>query len=35
MLDLSYALPEGTEDYDARKLLEFQVGLRRAIDADP
>ena len=35
VLDLSYALPEGTEDYDARKLLEFQVGLRRAIDADP
>ena len=35
VLDLSHALPEGTEDYDARKLLEFQVGLRRAIDADP
>ena len=35
VLDLSHALPEGTEDYDARKLLEFQLGLRRAIDADP
>ncbi len=35
VVDLSYALPEGTEDYDGRKLLEFQVGLRRAIDADP
>jgi hypothetical protein len=35
VLDLSNALPEGTEDYDARKLFEFQVGLRRAIDADP
>lgn len=34
VLDLSTALPEGTEDYDARKLLEFLVELRRAIDAD-
>jgi hypothetical protein len=34
VLDLSDALPEGTEDYDARKLLEFLVGLRRAVDAD-
>lgn len=35
VLDLSNALPRGTEDYDARKLFEFLVGLRRAIDADP
>ena len=35
VLELSHALPQGIEDYDARKLLEFQVGLRRAIDADP
>lgn len=35
ILDLSNALPEGTEDYDARKLFEFLVELRRAIDADP
>src|SRR6478609_603688 len=35
ILDLSNALPQGTEDYDARKLFEFLVGLRRAIDADP
>ena len=34
VLDLSDALPEGTEDYDARKLFEFLVELRRAIDAD-
>lgn len=34
VLALSDALPEGIEDYDARKLLEFQVGLRRAIAAD-
>jgi len=34
VLELSAALPEGAEDYDARKLLEFLVGLRRAIDAD-
>lgn len=34
VLALSEALPEGPEDYDARKLLEFLVGLRRAIDAD-
>lgn len=34
ILDLSVALPQGTEDYDARKLFEFLVGLRRAIDAD-
>jgi hypothetical protein len=35
VLDLSSSLPEGTEDYDARKLLEFLFGLRRAIAADP
>src|SRR6185436_7250302 len=35
VLDLSNALPEGTEDYDARKLFEFLVGVRRAIAADP
>jgi len=35
ILDLSSALPQGTEDYEARKLFEFLVGLRRAIDADP
>lgn len=35
ILDLSSALPQGTEDYDARKLFEFLVGLRRAIDGDP
>lgn len=35
VLDLSDALPEGIEDYDARKLFEFLVELRRAIDADP
>lgn len=34
ILDLSTALPQGTEDYDARKLFEFLVGLRRAIAAD-
>jgi hypothetical protein len=34
VLELSGALPERIEDYDARKLLEFLVELRRAIDAD-
>lgn len=34
VLDLSNALPEGTEDYDARKLFEFLIALRRAIAAD-
>ncbi|MHB8695563.1 MAG: hypothetical protein ACYDHH_30445 [Solirubrobacteraceae bacterium] len=34
VLDLSSALPEGTEDYDARKLFEFLVAVRRAIAAD-
>lgn len=34
VLDLSNALPEGTEDYDARKLFEFLIELRRAITAD-
>lgn len=35
VLDLSNALPQGVEDYDARKLLEFMVELRRLIEADP
>jgi hypothetical protein len=35
VLDLSNSLPEGTEDYDARKLFEFLIELRRAITADP
>ena len=35
VLDLSNALPQGTEDYDARKMFEFLVGVRRAIVADP
>src|SRR4029077_3480791 len=30
--DLSTALPQGTEDYDARKLFEFLIELRRAVD---
>lgn len=34
VLDLSDALPQGTEDYDGRKLFEFMVALRRAIVAD-
>lgn len=34
VLALSHSLPEGIEDYDARKLLELLVALRRAIDAD-
>src|SRR4051794_12162827 len=34
VLDLSNALPQGTEDYDARKMFEFLVGVRRAIAAD-
>lgn len=34
VLDLSHALPEGPEDYDARKLFEFLVGLRRAVASD-
>lgn len=35
VLDMSNSLPEGTEDYDARKLFEFLIELRRAITADP
>lgn len=35
VLDLSTELPQGTEDYDGRKLLEFLVELRRALAADP
>ncbi len=34
VLDLSVALPEGVEDYDARKLLEFLVVLRRALEGE-
>jgi len=34
VLDLSNALPQGTEDYDARKLFEFLVGVRRAVAAE-
>src|SRR4051812_3582246 len=34
VLDLSNTMPEGTEDYDARKLFEFLIELRRAIVAD-
>src|SRR4051812_42297050 len=34
VLDLSNVLPQGTEDYDARKLLEFLVALRRVIADD-
>ncbi len=35
VLDLSNTMPEGTEDYDVRKLLGFAVDLRRAVEADP
>lgn len=35
VLDLSEALPRGTEDYETRKLFEFLIELRRAIDEDP
>jgi len=35
ILDLSNSLPAGTQDYEARKLFEFMVELRRAIQADP
>lgn len=31
VLDLSSALPAGTQDYEARKLFEFLVQLRRAV----
>lgn len=34
VLDLSNRLPAGCEDYDARKLFEFLVALRRAVYAD-
>jgi hypothetical protein len=34
ILDLSNTLPAGTQDYEARKLFEFMVELRRAIQAD-
>lgn len=35
MLALVRALPDGGEDYDAGRMFEFSVGLRRAIEAAP
>lgn len=35
VLDVSNALPEGTEDFDARMLFQFTLELRKAIDEDP
>jgi hypothetical protein len=35
VLDLSNVLPQGPEDYDARKLFEFLIELRRAVSDDP
>jgi hypothetical protein len=35
VLDLTNALPAGTEDYEARQLFVFLTQLRRAIDEDP
>lgn len=35
ILALVRALPEGGEDYDAGRMFEFSVGLRRAIEAAP
>jgi hypothetical protein len=35
VLDLTNALPAGTEDYEARQLFVFLTELRRAIDEDP
>lgn len=35
VLDLSSVLPQGAEDYDARKLFEFLIELRRALTTDP
>ncbi len=35
VLALVRALPEGGEDYDAGRMFEFIVGLRRAIEAAP
>jgi hypothetical protein len=35
VLDLTNALPAGTEDYEARQLFVFLTELRRAIDDDP
>lgn len=34
VLDLTSALPAGTEDYEARQLFVFLTALRRALDAD-
>jgi hypothetical protein len=35
ILALVRALPDGGEDYDAGRMFEFSVGLRRAIEAAP
>lgn len=35
ILDLSNLLPQGPEDYDARKLFQFLIELRRAMAEDP
>lgn len=35
VLDLSNSLPEGAEDYDARKLFEYLIELRRAVASEP
>lgn len=35
ILDLSTSLPQGTQDYDARKLFEFHYELGLAIENDP
>ncbi len=35
VLDLSNVLPQGPEDYDARKLFQFLIELRRAMASDP
>lgn len=35
MLALVRSLPDGGEDYDAGRMFEFSVGLRRAIEAAP
>lgn len=34
VLDLSTRLPAGTEDYEARRLFEYTVALRRALEPD-
>jgi transcriptional regulator with XRE-family HTH domain len=35
VLDLANAMPEGVDDYDVRKLLEFMLELRRRLENDP